>query len=40
MVEKLVLYTFLENQIWVYLWINSRKFYTLYFYYMAKLKGL
>ena len=26
---------FLKNQNWAYLWINSRKFYTIYFYWMT-----
>ena len=30
-VEKLFLGPFLKNQNWAYLWINSLKFYTLYF---------
>ena len=34
MVEKLFLDPFLKNQNWVYLWINSLKFYTVCFYCM------
>ena len=33
--EKLFPDSFLENQNWVYIWINSLKFYTVYFYCMA-----
>ena len=35
MVEKLVPETFLKNQTWAYLWINSLKFYTVCFYYIT-----
>ena len=38
-VKKLVPDPFLENANWAYLWINSLKFYTIYFCCMA-IKGL
>ena len=37
MVEKLFLETFLKNQNWAYLRINSVRFYTVYFYCMPSL---
>ena len=35
---KLVPDPFLKNQIWAYLWINSLKLYTVWFYCMSKLR--